>query len=221
MKYLLLTLLIVSLCFGRNKTSGDSLFFRVVKSDTSYTPVEKLKIKFLDTIILNNLIDTSRFMYLNSTNRCITKLIAPMDVVKRYKTPDSLAASAGTPTGTVTGVQTVNDGVIYKLQEAAATPGQNVIFYINGVTHFENLKVKMYYVGTTSHGIRIQLYNYNTTAYVTITTCNTGIDYEQFILDIENHANYISSGQVRVRLYHTEAGNPSHNTYVDYVGVIY
>lgn len=79
MRYLLFILLIVSVCFGRNKTSGDSLFYRIVKSDTAYIAVEKSNIKFLDSVTIgkssNNVkIDTTAGIVLNGNTTCFNDI---------------------------------------------------------------------------------------------------------------------------------------------------
>ena len=134
--------------------------------------------------------------------------------------PVSVTLTAGTSTSTVADLTTLLDGVVYHIDEAAATPGQHLECTFAGVERIDWLLTRLWYDGTATHSIRVQLYNYVTAAWDTYLTVPTGIDYTTFNALVKDATNYISSGAAKVRFYHSEAGNASHNLDIDYVALV-
>jgi len=148
------------------------------------------------------------------------------------KTANNVTLSAGTSTDTVTDLQTLGDGNFYDITEAAATPGINLVVEFINVTAFNWVQIKAGYEGSGSHAVAIQLYNFNTTAWDTFNACqNSAVDTSTvsgYILNsydffVPSDTNYIGTGgdagDVRVRFYHTMAGNASHDLHIDVVAL--
>jgi len=158
----------------------------------------------------------------SGTVKAIISLPARVRVDLVHQIPASVTLNAGSSTDGVADLQTPLDGNVYHVDEAAATPGIDLECNFTGIVRIRSIFVRAYYVGGTTHAIRLQLYNYNTAGYDTIHTLNTGLDVEQFLLELPViDTNYISAGAAKVRFYHTEMGNASHDMYVDYVALCY
>lgn len=136
----------------------------------------------------------------------------------------------GTPS-TITDMQTEYDGLIYHVNEAAHTPGIEVIVDFTNITAFNWLRVKGSYVGAVTHALAIQLYDWVTLDWHTKctmphavynTTANEEVigNHECWIVD---DTPYIgtgdNAGQIRIRLIHPMAGDNSHDLYIDHVAL--
>lgn len=138
-----------------------------------------------------------------------------------YLSPTSVTLVAGTSANTVTDLQTWLDGNIYHIDEAAATPGQDLRVNFTNVARLLGIRVSAYYAGSSTHAVRIQLYNYDTTGWDTIHTIETGMDYEYIVAYIPDDTDYIdASNNAIFRFYHTENGNSSHDSYIDYAALV-
>jgi hypothetical protein len=148
------------------------------------------------------------------------------------KTANNVTLNAGTTTDTVTDLQTMGDGNFYDITEAAATPGISLTVEFISITAFNWVQIKAAYEGGSNHAIAIQLYNFNTTAWDTFaaaqnsvadTSTASGYILNTYDFFVPSDTNYIGTGDdagdVRVRFYHTMAGNASHDLHIDVVAL--
>ena len=134
--------------------------------------------------------------------------------------PASVTLTAGTSTSTVSDLTTMLDGNVYHIDEVAAAPGYDLECTFAGVEQIQWLVARLWYNGLATHGCRVQLYNYRTAAWNTLVTFPTGVDYSMIEVPIVSSLDYISSRAARVRFYHTETGNTSHDLDIDYVALL-
>lgn len=167
------------------------------------------------------LFTTGRLSYVGTARKAWTKYTA-----------QSVTVTAGTSTSVVGDLQTMQDGSFYTLTEAAATPGMDLIVDFTNVKAFENVRILGAYDGFATHAVACQVYNWATAAWNTfdsiqsqafdITTANGNILCNQEF-HVYDDTNYIGTGgdagKVRVRFYHTMAGNASHKLYLDEVSL--
>ncbi len=154
----------------------------------------------------------------------VKRWVTDYDVISTKYTADSITLSSGTSSGTVEDLKTAFDGNIYHVDEVAATPGQNLIIDFVNVSSFRRVTVLFNYVGSSTHTITVQLYNWTTEDWDSFTSA---LGIEQTIVDhsfnVENYRNYIGTdankGRVRVRLYHSQSGNTSHDGYIDEIAL--
>lgn len=133
----------------------------------------------------------------------------------------SLNLTGGTSSSAVADLKTPFDGNVYTLNEAAATPGQNLEVTFTVVREFKWVTARLYYNGGTNHGIRLQLWNKDTSAWDTYHTyLGSGLDYETIYFQIFDQRHYNDSGTVKFRFYHTETGVAGHTLRIDYVALI-
>lgn len=140
-------------------------------------------------------------------------------------TPDvyacaSLTATNGTiAAGAHTDLHAVG-GTTVQVNEASGAPGILVTAAFTGVDGIDHVYVHGYYDGNHTD-MHVQLYNYDTTAWDTVTTFPAGGSSMTLLAGvIADGAPYFDgSGNAQVRFYHATAGNPSHRLYLDYLAV--
>ena len=131
--------------------------------------------------------------------------------------------SHGTPTGTVSNLQTAHDGSFYIVnEESGETPGLDFVVDFAGVTAFNWVQVlARYQQASAGHGITIMLEitPFNGTAwhrYDFMVDQAANLTNENHSFFVPNDAAYINSGVVKVRFVHEMIGTSSaHNVVVD------
>jgi len=166
----------------------------------------------------NTNIDSSGDMTFNGTAR--------IDWAK--KTADSVTASGFTAVGQVVGdLQTANDGNVYTATEVAGG-GNNIIVDFVSITAFNWVKILASYDGSGSHGIYIEVYNWNTTSWEQFDCMqnaftDTGALFCNHDFLVPSDTNYIGTGgdagKVRVRFNHNSSTVNNHKLYIDEVSL--
>jgi hypothetical protein len=141
-------------------------------------------------------------------------------ILLSYVTANGITLNNGNSADDLGDLQTLLDGNQYHVNEEAGAPGYDLEVDFASVTTIRFVLVRAYYDGLATHACRIQLYNYDDTAWDTIDTLYHGLDHQQRLILIPDDSDYISGGAAIVRFYHTEAGNAAHDLYVDYCGLI-
>jgi hypothetical protein len=128
--------------------------------------------------------------------------------------------TGGTATGSVTDTQSMLDGNIYNVVEAASTPGFDIEFAWSGIAHTPTeLVIRAFYNGTSTHDVTVDLYRYSgTPGWDKLSQFEFGVDYSAVVVPLPTMTNYLSGGAAKVRLYHNTAGNPAHDISIDYIG---
>ena len=139
-------------------------------------------------------------------------------------TPVSVnVVAGGAPVGTVANVQTWNDGNVYQVPEVAATPGFDIQFTITGVRKIARVSSNIYYAGTSTHQVELQIYNNNTTTWDTIVQVSSSLGYNTRYVNfpLPSDKDYINASmQSLVRVYHVNGGNASHDIYIDFIAIL-
>jgi hypothetical protein len=144
-----------------------------------------------------------------------------LDGMNVFYSPASVTKNVGgTLTGAVSTVQTMLDGNIMSLVEATGAPGYDLQFDWTGISFTPtDVVARLRYDGATTHIVTLDLWNYNSSVWVSVSHIETSDEYELRTYPIPNFTNFISGGAVKVRLYHATAGNIAHTLYVDYIGL--
>lgn len=139
-----------------------------------------------------------------------------------FITPSSIVENiGGTSVGSVTDVQTLNDGNVYNMPEV--NPGFDIDFVFENVSSFTGLVTRVQYVGSTSHAVEIDIYDYVATSrdqYIEVP--HNAVHYQYRTIRFPELSQYInSSNQATVSIVHTTTpGNSTHDLYVDYIALI-
>jgi len=137
-----------------------------------------------------------------------------------YHSATSIVVGGGTSTGTLTDIQTMFDTSFLTVAEVSGTAALSLtINFTANVNSIQSIIFRGYYSGGSTHGVRIQLYNYSKSAFDTIHTLADNRDYESHFKNIISDTNYISSATAIMRMHHTENGIPGHALLVDYIGM--
>jgi len=140
---------------------------------------------------------------------------------REFLAPASITLSVGTSAQTVTAIQALDDGSVYDLLEANATPAQTLDIYWAGVTTFSKLVARYFYAGSASHYVRLQIYNYTNAAMMNLWSSAASHDAQTMrLFELPNTSDFISGGVVNVRFIHPNAGVPTHHLYIDWVALI-
>jgi hypothetical protein len=148
------------------------------------------------------------------------------------KTADNVTLTVGTSTDSVTDLQTLGDGNFYDITEAASTPGIDLVVEFTSITKFNWVQIKACYEGAANHAVAVQLYNFAASTWNTFNAVQNGVAdvatgggyiLNSYDFIVPSDDNYIGTGadagDVRVRFYHTMAGNASHDLHIDVVAL--
>ena len=140
-------------------------------------------------------------------------------------TAQSITFTTGSTADNISTLQSGMDGTYMTISEVTGAPGIDAYVEFTGVTAFERVRLLAAYVGTTSHQIMIQVYDWANSAWRTFNTMETSafdttnLQFKNNEFTVYDDTNYIgtsaNAGKVRVRLYHPITGNATHRLYID------
>jgi hypothetical protein len=141
--------------------------------------------------------------------------------------PDD-GSSGHTLANCLSATNTTFDNTYLEVQElsgsASATNPLSVQFIFTSITDFSTIATRSYYIGSASHNMAIQLWNWGTSAWDTYATFSGESGYVQRSLAVFNSTAYIgtggNSGKVILQFIHTSSGNASHLIRFDYVALV-
>jgi hypothetical protein len=120
---------------------------------------------------------------------------------------------------TVFGDYGQTDGAYVLTDGSGSAPAWYINFDFINVDRFNRVVLDINYTQSSGHTIYVQLYNTVTTTWDSIGTYTGLGSYYAFALEVIDEANYVSAGIVKLRLYHSNGGNTSHQTSIDYVAL--
>ena len=138
-----------------------------------------------------------------------------------FTAPTSLTKdSSGTGTGSITDIQTLNDGNEYNLAEnTGGAPNLRLRLNFTGIATIRGLVVKAYYVGT--HDVNLELYNYSTAGYDIFTNMVDSNYYNYRTILIPDGSNYTDGTNAVMRFEHPATpGLGTHDLYVEYAALL-
>jgi len=144
-------------------------------------------------------------------------------IPEQHTVPDSIELLFGNSSGTVADLQILNDDNVFDLAETTTTPGQELIITFINVIRFSGIAVKAYYTiaGGAAHSVQLQLFNEQTRQWDTQLTFEAGSGMNYRLTDISNFSDYITvAGKTRMRFYHAEQGNATHDTFIEYAALV-
>jgi|TARA_Y100000034_G_scaffold29397_1_gene35403 hypothetical protein len=193
-------------------------------------PHVKTKVVSAKSFIVNDIkvldLTASKFVKTDSNKFLVSTDITPSDLVPTIETADVQTVNTGTLTsGTITDVQTWADGNEVHITEVTGVPGFDVEYRVDNITDFAGIIIAFHYEGSNSHAATLQIYDDTNTTWKTLysqtgTALNHNLRYVPFP-DPNNISDYINgSNQVKLRFYHPQSGNASHDLYIDFVALI-
>jgi len=148
----------------------------------------------------------------------VDDLVIPVDYV-----PNNINVATGTTdAGNVASLQTLDDGDSLDISEVTGVPGYNIEINYASVTEIPTrLDLHVYYDGSLSHTVNVQIYDQVGMGWDTLGTIpDDGIDFIYYTYAITNGAKYIKGDNtVETRIYHATSGNVTHNIFIDYAAI--
>jgi hypothetical protein len=150
-------------------------------------------------------------------------------VTNLFKKPDFIApvtvtvVAGGIPVGTIADMQTPMDGNTYDLPEDAGTPGFDLEINFTDVVDIYGIVLRAYYAPQNSvHYAQLLIHNYSgggsDDAIVHITP---SVDHNYRTILIPDNTDFLDgSGNAQLTLFHPQAGNASHDMFIDYVALL-
>ena len=134
--------------------------------------------------------------------------------------PAMSRTAGGDAGGNDASVATIDDADSYDTDEIAATPGFDIQAVFSGVTDFNQVQIHTAYDGNPAHVIRIDLdktpFNWSSFDTILADIDDSSGDFVFNAITVASAAQYINSGEVRLRFYHSSAGNITHDFFIDY-----
>lgn len=152
-----------------------------------------------------------------------TGATGPIPETITYLANSITTVSGSYVSGNLASIQTYGDypsGNYYRVDDGdAQTPGYEIQIGFTGITQFNRIVFNVNYTNTSSHTIRVELYNYATSSWVEFGRFNGLVNWTQFLLGVIDSTNFISSGNSLLRFYHQSTGNAAHQSFYDYVAL--
>ncbi len=124
--------------------------------------------------------------------------------------------TGGTITSTNLSDLNYYDDITYNISEGS---GANPLtFYMNytNMTAFSQWIVREYYLGSSSHNIQFEMYDYATASWQSYFAINGQSGQTIITIPVYDSASHIQNGIVQTRLRHIETGISSHRLYIDF-----
>jgi hypothetical protein len=102
---------------------------------------------------------------------------------------------------------------------SGSAPAWYITFDFINVVKFNRVVMNINYTQSSGHTIYVQLYNYLTSTWDSIGTYTGLGSYYAFALEVIDETNYVNAGIVQLKLYHSNSGNITHQTNIDYIAL--
>jgi len=135
----------------------------------------------------------------------------------KYYNATSLETVAGTGTGTISDIQSLEDGTNYTITEVNSAPAIDFRVNFTDVDEFNQLYLRTTTNKNQEDTISIQLYNYDTGSWNTQNSFVYLDDYQIFQIGIFNRQYISGDGTVQLRLYQGVKGKTNEEIYIDWV----
>ncbi len=132
----------------------------------------------------------------------------------------SMTVTTGTlDAGSHTYLHSSGSGLV-EVSEATGSPGISITLAFTGVDDITAWQVHGYYVGSASHEVSIQLYNYDTSTWDTVGTMETETTPHVYSGALADGSPYFDiTGNAQMRFYHAASGNITHDLFLDYASI--
>lgn len=130
--------------------------------------------------------------------------------------PSSVAYTKGSAISGALSDLLLDDGTKYVMGEQTGAPGLDVVFTFNVDERMDALRASGYYANNHASGVQAMMWNYATAGWGPnlFTMPANGVDDVAYSVEGLS-ADYYNAGEMKVRLYHPDAGTAAHRIYLD------
>ena len=133
---------------------------------------------------------------------------------------NSITTTVGTyNSGDVDSINTIDDADSYSVTEVTGIPAFDVRMDFVNVNTFNEIIAHISYDGSLAHTIRIDLdktpFDWSNFDTVLADLTNKTGSLQLYTISVLNPNDYLNSGTVRARIYHSSSGNITHNLGID------
>lgn len=142
---------------------------------------------------------------------------------EEYRVPYAVTNNAaGTVTGDIDDIKSLNDGNTLTVAEVAANPGFDVEIDFVRVKRLRGIAANFNYDGGVSgHNVTVDIYNYTTSSWDSIIAVTSSSVFSYRYIEIPDGRRYFNNlGNAKLRFYHNDTGNALHDIVIDYVALL-
>jgi len=123
--------------------------------------------------------------------------------------------------GNLTSIEVAEDGLTYNVTEGVGADPLTVVINFTNVVDFNQLIIRLHYIGGLGHEIKIGLWHFGDSSYEEEYGEITDMeDYAFSKIDVLDSSNHIQTGNVSLRFRHVQNGNAQHSLSIDFVNLV-
>ena len=112
------------------------------------------------------------------------------------------------------------DGVSLNFTEGNGVDPLDIYLNFTGVVDFSQLVMKEYYIGSASHTIQVEIWDYDDSTWESYFAFVGQTGMTQLSIPVYDSAEHINNSIVQVRLHHIQNGVASHRLYIDFIWLV-
>ena len=112
------------------------------------------------------------------------------------------------------------NGTDYVVQENNGINPLEVVINYTNVEHFNNLITRVYYEGSTSHIIKVQIYDYDSSSWEDYFEFTAQAGFNTYTIPVFDPEEHLDEGNVSMRFEHQGNGISSHIFNIDFVWLV-
>ena len=145
--------------------------------------------------------------------------------VKKWPFADNLNINEGSiASGTLLDTYENNSSLLQLNETFPAIPAFDYDFIFENIpASVKGLIIRLngYYQGNPAHNVKAQIYNYTTLGFENLTSATTDFPSksteDDYAFAVPNMTDYISGGQLQLKIIHISQGSAGHYFYIDYL----
>jgi len=166
---------------------------------------------------------TPAWLYNDSTSLYFneTYLDAQLASTIYYANNSAVTGGSYTDTSDITDAH-YYDGLSLNFTEGNGADPLDIVFNFTGVEDFSQLIMREYYMGSASHDIQVQIWDYDSSAWEDYFDFVGQAGYTIITIPTYDSADHLDpvDNNVTVRLHHVQNGITSHRLYIDYIWLV-
>ena len=144
---------------------------------------------------------------------------APITSITHYLNASDVTGGSYTDTEDVTDAW-YYDSASLNFTEGSGTDPLDIYLNYTGVEDFHEFIIREYYMGSSSHHVQIQIWDYNESEWEDYFEFVGQSGYTVLTIPIYDASDHIENGVVQIRLHHIQNGVSSHELNIDFAWIL-